>query len=198
MPVLQDGNRGRVVVTLSQEDRKFLLAAARGSAAAAAGNERFTLGAVPPSLQERGASFVTLTSGGGLRGCVGSLSARRSLAQDVTENAQHAAIHDSRFPPVHPDELEAIRIEVSVLSFPVERKFKDASDLVATLGREKPGVVLSSGFHSATFLPQVWKQLPEPEEFLSHLCVKAELPPDAWQTGDIRVETYTVEKFEER
>jgi len=152
----------------------------------------------PGWLETPGAAFVTLHSrNGDLRGCIGSLTARRSLIEDVRSNALAAAFEDPRFPPLTADELPGIMIEVSVLTAPDPLPYVDAPDLVHKLTPHVDGVILEQGWHRATFLPQVWDQLPMPEEFLSHLCYKAGLSGAAWRNGDLAVSTYQVQEFEE-
>ena len=145
-------------------------------------------------LLEPGASFVTLRLEGDLRGCIGSIDARRPLGEDVARNAQAAAYRDPRFPPVSASELARLQVEVSVLSprepFPV-RSEEEA------LERLRPGVdglALEYGGASATFLPQVWENLPHPRAFLAALREKAGLPARFWHP-ELRLSRYTVEKF---
>jgi len=150
----------------------------------------------PAWLEEPGAVFVTLTRDGQLRGCIGSLEAHRALGRDIEANAQAAAFRDPRFPPLEPYELDAIRTEVSVLSRPEPMTFSDEVDALAQLRPGIDGVILQSGWHRATFLPQVWEQLPEPTRFMAHLKVKAGLPADYW-SDSIQLSRYTVAKYEE-
>lgn len=150
---------------------------------------------LPPTLKKRGASFVTLTINGNLRGCIGNLTAVQPLYQDVAENAVSAAFNDPRFPPLSKEELSQITIEISVLSQPVSFHYGATAELVSYLQKNKPGLILQKGFHQATFLPQVWEDLPAPADFLAHLCLKAGLTADEWQKGQLRVFTYTVENF---
>ncbi len=152
----------------------------------------------PDWLEAPAAAFVTLhTHSGNLRGCIGSLVARRSLIEDVRSNALAAAFEDPRFPRVTADELPGIVIEVSVLTAPEPLSYADAQELVHKLTPTIDGVILEQGWHRATFLPQVWDQLPVPEEFLSQLCTKAGLSATAWRKGDLAVSTYQVQEFEE-
>jgi len=149
-----------------------------------------------PWLNEKAASFVTLKKNSQLRGCIGSLEAYRPLLQDVTANAVAAAFHDPRFPPLAPEELEKIRIEVSVLG-PLEPvRALDEDDFIVQLKPGIDGVVLEYGPHRATFLPQVWEQLPDPRSFLAHLKIKAGLPADFWHR-DMLLYKYKVEKYKE-
>ncbi len=149
------------------------------------------------SLQARCATFVTLKHQGRLRGCIGSLSATDPLAEDVRRNATDAAFHDPRFAPLTAKELDQVAIEVSVLTEPRPLTFSDAEDLLRKLRPNVDGVVIRQGHAGATFLPQVWEQLPKKEDFLDHLCLKAGLPRDAWRRGGLTVSTYQVQYFEE-
>lgn len=149
------------------------------------------------ALQADGASFVTLTESGQLRGCIGALEAYQPLAQDVQEHAMAAALEDYRFPQVRPDELPLIEIEVSVLTPKVLLDYDDAEDLLRKLRPGVDGVVLQDGFRKATFLPQVWDQLPQPEQFLAHLCQKMGASSNLWQRKHLTVFTYQVQEFQE-
>ena len=148
-------------------------------------------------LREQGASFVTLTINTELRGCIGGLEARQSLAQDVREHAIAAALEDPRFPPVREAELNRINIEVSRLTQPLPLEYKDASDLTLKLRPHVDGVILKDGYRRATFLPQVWEKLPIPSEFLNHLCNKMGLNENTWRTKHLEVFIYQVEEFHE-
>jgi len=147
-------------------------------------------------LQEKGACFVTLKKDGELRGCIGSLEARRPLLQDVHANAIHAALHDPRFPLLSLAELEDIRIEVSLLSPSTRMAFTSESDALNQLRPGHDGVIFECGSHKSTFLPQVWEQLPDPAMFMAHLKLKAGLPADFWHE-DVLIYIYNVEKYAE-
>jgi hypothetical protein len=147
-------------------------------------------------LEEPGATFVTLLSGGKLRGCLGTLEARRSLVEDLWSNAIAAATRDPRFDPVEPDELSDLAVEVSVLGRPRPLEVASRAEVLSALRPGVDGVVFHWGRHRSTFLPQVWEQLPAPEDFLGHLLRKAGLAMDFW-AEDVRVETYQVEKYAE-
>lgn len=149
------------------------------------------------AFQARNGTFVTLKIGGRLRGCIGSLVGREPLVQGVRTNAINAAFHDPRFQPLTPKEFDQVIIEVSVLTDPKPLSYDNASDLIKKLQPNIDGVIIRKGFASATFLPQVWDQLPKAEVFLSHLCMKAGIQGDAWKQGDLEVETYQVQYFEE-
>ncbi|MEW5968012.1 MAG: AmmeMemoRadiSam system protein B [Pseudomonadota bacterium] len=148
-------------------------------------------------LSEPGATFVTLTRFGDLRGCIGSLEARRPLGLDVRENAVAAAFHDPRFRPLTRDEFDGILVEVSLLSPAQALDVKGEAEARAALRPEVDGVVFEYGPHRSTFLPQVWAQLPDPAEFLAHLKRKAGLPADFWH-DDVRLSRYTVAKWKEK
>lgn len=149
-----------------------------------------------PALKNPGATFVTLTQKGQLRGCIGSLEAWRPLATDVCENARAAAFSDPRFAPLSEKELAHTRIEVSLLTPPEAINFNDETDALYQLQPGVDGVILEYGTHRATFLPQVWEQLETPEQFIAQLKRKAGLPADFWSTA-IRLSRYRVEKWKE-
>jgi len=147
-------------------------------------------------LQQAGASFVTLTQQGQLRGCIGSLEARRPLLDDVKANAVAAALHDPRFAPLTLPELDITNVEVSVLSPLQPMQFDSEEDALAQLRPGVDGVVFEYGRYCSTFLPQVWEQLPSPRQFMAHLKHKAGLAPDFWAPG-VKLQRYTVSKFKE-
>ncbi len=185
---------------IEAEAQQMLLRLARQALEAAASDRRLpALDAerLPPALRLPGASFVTLTKAGALRGCIGALQATTSLAEDVREHALAAATEDYRFIPVQPDEVGEIEIEVSILTDPQPLAYDRPEDLLRLLRPGLDGVILTSGARRATFLPQVWEKVPDPELFLRMLCEKAGLRPDAWRRGDLQVLTYQVESFHE-
>lgn len=150
-----------------------------------------------PRLLENGASFVTLTVRGQLRGCIGALEPHQSLAEDVREHAVSAALEDPRFPAVSERELNGIQIEVSRLTRPVPLEYTDSTDLISKLRPHVDGVILRDGFRRATFLPQVWEKIPDAAEFLNNLCYKMGVSPDLWRTKHLEVLLYQVEEFHE-
>ncbi|PKO88388.1 MAG: AmmeMemoRadiSam system protein A [Betaproteobacteria bacterium HGW-Betaproteobacteria-12] len=162
--------------------------------------ERFGLAPQPvaerPEWQRPGASFVTLTQHGDLRGCIGSLEAYRPLAEDVRANACAAAFRDPRFPPLTAGELARTQIGISLLTPAQAMDWRDETDALAKLRPHIDGVILSAGRHRATFLPQVWEQLPEPADFLAQLKRKAGLAADYWGP-EVQLERYTVRKWQE-
>jgi len=150
-----------------------------------------------PVFASRCGVFVTLKIKGILRGCIGSLTSSEPLVENVRRNALNAAFQDPRFPPLDPEELAQIVIEVSVLTPPETLTYSGSDDLVSRLRPGIDGVILRKGSASATFLPQVWKQLPRIQDFLSHLCLKAGLAAQAWREDNLRVEIYQAQYFEE-
>ncbi len=155
------------------------------------------LRSLPPRLQAEGASFVTLTVHGNLRGCIGALEPYQPLAEDVREHAVAAALQDYRFPNVRPEELSQIKVEVSRLTPPVPLVYDSPEDLLSKLRPGVDGVVLRDGVRRATFLPQVWEKLPEPAKFLDNLCYKMGAAPDLWRKKHPDVLIYQVEEFHE-
>ena len=149
---------------------------------------------LPTGLCEKRASFVTLHLDGRLRGCIGSLEARRALAEDVAENAFAAAFRDPRFPPLGRVEAPRLELEISVLSPAQPMRFTSEADLLGQLRPGVDGLILSDQGRRGTFLPSVWSQLPEPGDFLAHLKRKAGLPGGHW-SATLEVARYTTESF---
>lgn len=191
---------------LTPTERRHLLQLARQAlAATVAGLPWLTVeeACLPLALRRPGCCFVTLSrggpveQGGELRGCIGGLTAFRPLYQDVCHNTQIAARDDPRFAPVSAAELPAIEIEISVLTRPEALAYTGPADLVQRLRPQVDGVILAHGKHCATFLPQVWERVPEPERFLGLLCQKLGARPEAWRQKHFEVLTYQVEKLTE-
>ena len=184
---------------LSTKEREALLKLARSAIEArlvkGANVER--PGQVSPVMNELRGCFVTLHKHGQLRGCIGTIEPIYPLLECVEKNAQSAAFDDSRFSRLSADELKEIDIEISVLSVPEALGFKDGEDLKRKLKPKVHGVILSCGVHRSIFLPQVWKQLPDKEQFLEHLCLKGGMSPRAWQDPETKVEVYEAEVFGE-
>ena len=149
------------------------------------------------AFSDKRGTFVTLTINNQLRGCIGNLSSDKSIREGVQDNAVNAAFSDPRFPPLSRKELAAVDIEISLLTEPRPLEFKDADDLLAKLRPGIDGLIIRKGGRSATFLPQVWDQLPDKKLFLSHLCSKAGLPADAWRSPGLEVQVYQVQYFHE-
>jgi AmmeMemoRadiSam system protein B/AmmeMemoRadiSam system protein A len=181
-------------------ERRFLLDLARQTltrVTAGRGLPDTTSDGVPVSCRASKGCFVTLTKSGDLRGCIGNILPAGPLHQSVMENARSAALHDPRFPPVTADEAAKLHIEISVLTVPEPLAFSSPDDLLAKLQPHRDGVLLKIGERTATFLPQVWEQLPDKTEFLSHLAAKAGCAPSAWRGKDVSVSIYHAEAFEE-
>jgi uncharacterized protein len=149
-----------------------------------------------PELTNKGASFVTLTSQGRLRGCIGSIIAHRPLIDDLISNAQSAAFHDPRFTPLTKHELGNIRIEVSLLTHPQPVPYDNRAELSKIIRPDIDGVILRLGNQQATFLPQVWEELSDFDEFFAHLGLKAGIGHDPLSFHP-EIYTYQVEKFKE-
>jgi AmmeMemoRadiSam system protein A len=146
----------------------------------------------PAELTERRATFVTLHKHHQLRGCIGVLEAVRPLAEDIAENAFLAAFRDPRFPPLSEDEFGELEIHLSILTPAEAVSFTSEQDLISQLRPGIDGLILEEGRWRGTFLPSVWEQLPEPEQFLRHLKQKAGLAPDYW-SETIRIYRYRTE-----
>ena len=152
-----------------------------------------------PNLKENGASFVTITkaSNGELRGCIGSLQAHRPLYKDIIFNAQSSALRDSRFKPLTKEEFKNIKIEVSILSTPKVITYTNSTDLKAKIEPFQDGVVLQLNGKQATYLPQVWEQLPKFDDFFLRLCQKAGLKSTCLLEHP-KIMTYQVRKYKEK
>jgi len=184
----------------SFQDKTFLLKVARDAITKRVTGlplPTFKLNEISPALREFGASFVTLTIERQLRGCIGTLEAYQPLIIDVQTHAIQAALQDHRFYPVSKDELTRINIEISVLTPSVPLQYSEPRELPARLRPGIDGVILSDGNLRATYLPQVWEQLENPEEFLSSLCVKMGASKQLWRQKVLKVELYQVEEFKE-
>lgn len=149
----------------------------------------------PESLRVHRATFVTLRLEDELRGCIGTLEARRPVVEDVSFNAYGAAFRDPRFTPMTAHEFARLHIHLSVLTPPTPMTFTDEADLLRQLRPGVDGLILEFPGHRGTFLPAVWDTLPDPATFLRHLKVKAGLQPDDWPHG-IRVSRYAAEDIE--
>ncbi len=187
-------------ISLTPEEKHLLLRLARQSIQLVTSRcplPTLNLAEYSQTLREVGASFVTLTEYGELRGCIGALEAYQPLVQDVCEHAAAAALEDYRFQPVRADEVAHLEIEISRLTPPVPLEYERPEDLLRLLRPGIDGVVLRDGIRRSTFLPQVWEKVDRPEEFLSHLCMKMGAPASLWQRKILTVSTYQVEEFRE-
>jgi AmmeMemoRadiSam system protein A len=185
---------------ISTANRKYLLDLARNTIISRSKKVLLTekeISNLPDELKENRGCFVTLTINKQLRGCIGYILPISPLYQTVIENAYNAAYGDPRFSPVKKDEIEKLNIEISVLTIPEKVKYCDKNDLLCKINSLEDGIIIKKGFSGATFLPQVWEQLPNKEEFLNQLCLKAGLCFNEWENGSLDVEKYNVEAFEE-
>jgi AmmeMemoRadiSam system protein A len=185
---------------LTEEQGKYLVALARRTIERALSDQQDSEKPdvdLPPIYDEKRGTFVTLTIGGNLRGCIGHIIPQESLIEGIKVNAINAAFRDPRFRRLTKGELEKIHVEISILTEPKPLSYSDGDDLLKKLRPDVDGVIIKQGYRQATFLPQVWEQLPSKEDFLSHLCLKAGLSGDAWRMGDLEVSIYQVQAFEE-
>ena len=186
------GKPAGLALTLSKAQRAALLKEARRTLERHFAGEAQPAGLeAEPRLNLPGAAFVTLTLGGALRGCVGTVEPALTLADAVRYGAYSAALRDGRFAPLVKEELEKVKIEVSVLS-----PLKPAAHAALKPGLH--GAVVAKDGRSGLFLPQVWEQLPAKEDFLGELCAqKAGLPRDCWKDPAVKLYSFTVDAFAE-
>lgn len=199
-PIVFLTGSGRVILSadtpaLPDDAGRVLLPLARAAIASEFGLNHQANEEVP-WLKREGASFITLKRDDRLRGCIGTLRAHRTLADDVKANAVAAAFRDPRFAPLSVEEYATVTLEISVLSALEPLSFADEPDALRQLRVGVDGVVFQFGHHTGTFLPQVWEDFREPVEFLAHLKYKAGLPPDFWDT-EVKLSRYTVHRWRE-
>jgi len=175
--------------TFNEEERKELLGLARKAIKSKFEGKNITEKNTNPKFEEKRGVFVTLTKGGELRGCIGNIMPVKTIYDGVMDNAVNAAFNDPRFPPLTEEELGEVKIEISILTKPVRSTIEKV--------KKGDGVIIEYDGRSATFLPQVWEDLPEKEDFMSHLCMKAGLDADHWKKEPLNVEVYSVESFGE-
>ena len=178
---MPDGERGALLLAIARD-------------AIVGGGEPDSSATDAAWLRVPGASFVTLKLDGELRGCIGTIDAHRPLAEDVARNARAAAYRDPRFPPVSAAELPRLEVEVSLLTPREPLPVTSEADALSKIRPGVDGLAIEFNGASATFLPQVWESLPEPDAFLDALRRKAGLPARFWHP-DMRLSRYTVEKF---
>lgn len=182
------------------EERSQMLSLARQALEKSAAHEDVS-SLIPERPSEkftgRKACFVTLTSEGRLRGCVGTIDPKEPLLRAVVESARNAALYDPRFAPIGPNEVDNIEIEISVLTVPERLAYSSPEDLLNKLRPHRDGVVLKMGNRVSTYLPQVWEKLPDKVEFLNSLAQKAGESSSAWRNPGTEVLVYQVESFSE-
>lgn len=182
---------------LCDEDRKTLLLLAEQSIRYGLRHHRplpVDAGAYPLPLQQQRASFVTLLKQRQLRGCIGHLEANQPTVVDVASNAYSAAFEDPRFPALSEAELPLLEIHISLLTPARPLEFDSEEALIGMLRPGEDGLILEEETHRGTFLPSVWRQLPDPREFIRQLKLKAGLPAGYW-SDKIRISRYTTESF---
>ena len=191
------------IVPLSDWDKAFLVNLARQTLALYLSDRsrpNVDKSQTDAALLQTRPCFVTLDKKvSGLRGCIGMFESSRPLYENVIDRAIAAATQDPRFPPVRYDELKDIKLEISVLTAPQDLPFDSPEDLLAKLKPLVHGVLLETRYGGSTFLPQVWEQLPDKEEFLAHLCMKHGAPADTWRKDykHVQVQTYQAVVFGE-
>lgn len=185
------------MTSLTKEQGTELVAIARNAIGLKLGLTEGRLSSDDPALQEKGGTFVTLKKDNMLRGCIGNIEPVGPVIDSVRENAVNAAFNDFRFSPLSVEEFSKTRISVSVLTPAVPLSYEDGDDLTAKLRPGVDGVILRAGRNSATFLPQVWEQLPDPNDFLDHLSLKAGVAREVWRTGEAEILLYQVQDFKE-
>ena len=150
---------------------------------------------LPERLMEAGASFITLTHQGDLRGCIGVIEPFRSLAEDVRENTMGAAFFDPRFPKVQISELDGMVIEIAILSPLRQIVYEGETELIQALSPGVDGVLVKDDDKRATFLPKVWEKIPDPYLFMGMLCRKMGVPEDTWQKQQLEIYVYRTESI---
>ncbi len=178
---------------LSDQNGQLLVQMARQSLERGVRQRRLFLpdmAVLPTAVQQPGASFVTLTNQGQLRGCIGNTTPRWPLAEDVVRNAVSAS-RDSRFKPVGVDELGDVRLEVTVLSPPRLLPYASYTALLRQLAEQQDGVILSLDGRRGVLLPQVWQRIPDPDQFLDIIARKAGIPFPALRQSPPVVEAQT-------
>jgi AmmeMemoRadiSam system protein A len=183
--------------TLTEKQGSVLLRIARAAIAKRLGLEWELPQTNEAVFTEASGTFVTLKLNDKLRGCIGNIEPVRSLLDGILGNAVNAAFQDYRFSPLSLEEFEEVIVSVSVLGPACKLTYADADDLLAKLRPGVDGVILRHGVRSATFLPQVWEQLTDAEQFLSHLCLKAGLTKEFWRSGEAEISVYQVQSFTE-
>jgi AmmeMemoRadiSam system protein B/AmmeMemoRadiSam system protein A len=184
----------------NEEQKQFLLNLARKSAENyLKEGKRIEINEkeVPESLKDKKGCFVTFIEDEQLRGCIGYIIPEKPLYECVIDNAINAAINDVRFSPVNYSEMKNIKIDVSVLSVPVLLEHNSSEDLLSKLKPLEHGVILQRGEYQSTYLPSVWNQIPEKQDFLSNLCIKGNMEAECWKDMKTEVYVYTAEDFSE-
>lgn len=186
-------------IELTRDEQAQLLVIARGSIESGLVANRpldIAHSGIAGALTKRHGNFVTLTQRGTLRGCVGTIQGTRPLAQNIAVSAYNAAYRDTRFSPLSADEIDQTRIEISVLTQPEPIAAGTHEELLANLHPNEDGLLMENAGHQTTFLPKVWEKVPDPQQFVQQLMVKAGLPGDYW-SETIRFHRYQTISFSE-
>ncbi|HNZ25929.1 MAG TPA: AmmeMemoRadiSam system protein A [Spirochaetota bacterium] len=187
--------------TISNESKKYLLHLARETIKTKSRKiwlSKKEIEDLSKDLKSNGGGFVTLHKNGKLRGCIGYIAPEFPIYQTVIENAYNAAYSDYRFNPLSPEEINDVCIEISILTPPKKVEYENYKELYNLIVPYKDGVIIKKGMNSATFLPQVWEQLPNFDDFFSNLCMKAMIDPQEWKKNNLSIETYTAIVFSEK
>ncbi len=182
---------------LTREQGAVLLRIVRTAIARELGQDVDLPSADDSAFAEAGGTFVTLKLNNQLRGCIGNIEPIKSIRQSVLDNALSAAFHDHRFGPLRRHEFDEVEISLSVLGAAKPLLESDPRNRSKALNPGTDGVILRCKGQTATFLPQVWEQLPDSRHFLSNLCVKAGLEPNCWEKKDTEILVYQVQSFTE-
>jgi len=196
-------SRSEASKDIAEEQGQRLIQVARRTIAARLGTLDHPEKVVPdrdladPAFREKRGTFVTLKLKGQLRGCMGCLTPSESILEGIQRNAINSAFNDPRFPALSATELDQAKIDISILTEPRDLEYTGAEDLLKKLRCNIDGVIIKKGGARATFLPQVWEQLPRTENFLACLCQKAGLTSEEWKKGELIVSIYQVQYFNE-
>ncbi len=194
-----------IMMELSNEDGAFLVRLARRAVKTHLMDGEIIHPPVEVSqrLKEKAGVFVTInewtSDGKKLRGCIGFPRPDKPLIEAVISSAISAAVRDPRFFPMEIDELDGVVFEVSILTKPVLIEVASPLEYPKRIRIGRDGLIVEKGYMSGLLLPQVpfeygWA----PEEYLTHLCYKAGLPPDAWLSKEVNIYSFTSIIFEER
>lgn len=176
---------------LSKEEKAYLFSIAHTAIEAHFAGARYNPEQVPEKFAQKMGVFVTLKIKGELRGCIGYPLPIKSIAQSIADNAVNAAFYDPRFPPLEKEELKDLEIEITLLTIPQEINYKDPQDLAKKIKVGKDGLILEYGPYTGLLLPQVpVEQKWDSKQFLSHLCIKAGLEPEAWLTKPVKIKAF--------
>jgi len=178
---------------LTKKEKQFLLKIARCSIK----KKHFPPSEIPVELKKKAGVFVTLTLHQKLKGCIGHIEPIMPIYKGVKKCAYSAAYQDPRFFPVQKQQIKSLKIEISILTKPKRLDYSSAEELLKQLNHNL-GVIIKKGTHSSTFLPQVWKKLPDKTDFMNQLSLKAGLNPDAWKNNDLQLYVYKIENFREK